>query len=96
MNTALIYTLILLGVVSTFMCGYYYRIWQENKIRRKTLSTFLGRVKAQQEMLNFMDITLNIEPIDIEYLKDDLRIAILEENYEKASKLRDQLKKLGL
>ena len=95
MNTLLICIIILFLLFSSFICGYYYRIKQENKIRRKVLNTFLTKVKEQREMLDFVGIEVNIEPIDIEYLKDDLRMAILEEDYEKAVKIRDRLSKLG-
>ncbi len=98
MNIFLTITVILLSSILSFLMGYSFRRNQEEKIKKKVWANIVKRLPT----INPLDRNLGLNPeteesdlFVVESLENDLRIAIINENYEEAANIRDLLRDLG-
>jgi len=99
MTTLVTYFIILLVLISFFWSGYFFRVWQETRIQKKVWSNIVKRIHfihAPTHLEKEPPISEDFREFEVENLKNDLRIALLNEDYEEAAKIRDLINKLGL
>tara|TARA_Y100001938_G_scaffold147250_1_gene228044 strand:- start:1003 stop:1302 length:300 start_codon:yes stop_codon:yes gene_type:complete len=97
MTTVLTYIIVLIVLASFFWSGYFFRIWQETKIQRRMWSNIVKRIHVTRHNLD-MDVSSSdsteFTDLEIKNLKNELKVALLNEDYEEASKIRDLIRRL--
>lgn len=97
MTTVLTYIIVLVVAASFFWSGYFFRIWQETKIQRRMWTNIVKRIHVTRPNLDIGVSSPNsteFTHLEIENLKNELKIALLNEDYEEASKIRDLIRRL--
>ena len=92
MTTVLTYIIVLIVLASFFWSGYFFRIWQETKIQRRMWSNIVTRHNLDMDVSS-SDST-EFTDLEIKNLKNELKVALLNEDYEEASKIRDLIRRL--
>ena len=96
MTTVLTYIIVLVVLASFFWSGYFFRIWQETRIQKKMWANIVKRihfVKPNLEMESHTPNSTDFTELEIENLKNELKIALLNEDYEEAAKIRDLIRR---
>ena len=97
MTTVLTYIIILLVLVSFFWSGYFFRVWQETKIKKRMWANIVKRIhviRPDVEMNHSIDNSSEFTQLETENLQHELKIALLNEDYEEAAKIRDLIRRL--
>ena len=97
MTTILTYIIVLVVLASFFWSGYFFRIWQETRIQKRIWSNIVKRihfVRPGRENEPIITDSPEFTELEIENLKNELHIAILNEDYEEAAKIRDLIRRL--
>tara|TARA_R110002051_G_scaffold286290_2_gene348810 strand:- start:7553 stop:7852 length:300 start_codon:yes stop_codon:yes gene_type:complete len=99
MDTFLIILVILLSSILSFLVGYSSRKHQEEKMKKRVWINIVKRL----HVINPLSVGYDelgkedkVDQLNIETLKNDLRIALSNEDYEEAAKIRDLINKFGL
>ena len=99
MNTILTILVIILSSILSFLVGYAYRRHQEEKMKKRVWANIIKRLHIIKPIPIDHEFTPEPEETNLFYaetLENDLRIALLNEDYEEAARIRDLLKNLGL
>ena len=99
MNTFLTILVILLSSILSFLLGYAFRRHQEEKMKKRVWSNIIKRLHIIKPLPIDREFSVETEESNLFYvetLENDLRIAILNEDYEEAARIRDLLKNLDL
>ncbi len=99
MNTFLTILVILLSSILSFLLGYSVRKRQEERMKKRVWDNIVKRLHIIKPLPVEHEFTSETEEPNLFYvetLEHDLRIAIINEDYEEAARIRDLLKDLGL
>jgi len=99
MNTFLMTLVLLLSSILSFLVGYSYRRRQEEKMKRRVWANIVKRLHVVKPLSIDHEFTPETEEpnlFHLEILENELKVALLNEDYEEAARIRDLLNKLGL
>ena len=99
MNTILTVLVIILSSILSFLLGYSYRRHQEEKMKRRVWANIVKRLHVVKPLSIDREFTPEMEEpnlFHLETLENELKVAILNEDYEEAARIRDLLNKLRL